>query len=120
MQVSRFFVSCVSAFAILSLAPVAFGAAQLKAGAKTSAQPTSTNPQIRACQLTFDPDLIADAAGGGGGGATTQPTNPDYHVNAFQLSVKYDQTKVQLDDLLFIAPFTESTPLIGAAQTVPS
>src|SRR2546423_13212323 len=75
----------------------AFGAAQLAAGAKTSAQPTATNPQQRQLQITFDPEFI------------TTTTAPDYHLDNFQLSVQYDQSKLTVGSLFFVPPFTENS-----------
>jgi hypothetical protein len=89
---------------LAALSPVlAYGAAQLAAGAKTSAQPTSTNPSIRQMQLTFDPDVELPGAVTGG----------PYNVTDFQLSIQFDPTKVHVagpSDVQFVGPYTE-TPL---------
>jgi hypothetical protein len=67
-----------------------FGAAQLAAGATTSAQPTSTNPQQRQLQITFDP-------------------RGDFNVTSFQLSVMFDPTFLEAMDLQFVDPYTQTT-----------
>ncbi len=95
--------SIAGAFLAVLLAPsLSYGAAQLAAGAKTSAAPTSTNPQQRAIQISFDPDVIPDTGNG------------PYNVDAFQLSVQYDFSKVDVSstDIEFISPFTETNNLI--------
>ena len=100
----------VSVFALIAslAAPLfSYGAAQLAAGAKTSAQPTSTNPQIRQMQITFDPDLLV---GDGNGDAVTIPS---YNVTSFQLSVKFDQQFVSvLPAVQFVGPYTQTPPVI--------
>jgi hypothetical protein len=73
-----------------------FAAAQLAAGAKTSAQPTSTNPQQRQLQITFDPAVVP---------ADETPSTPDYNVTSFQLSVSYDSTKLTFLGVDFIDPY---------------
>jgi hypothetical protein len=72
-----------------------YGAAQLKSGAKTSAKPTSTNPEEREIQITFDP-----AASG-----SSVVQDPGYDVDAFQLSVSYDPTLMTLQDVNLLTPF---------------
>jgi hypothetical protein len=73
-----------------------FAAAQLAAGAKTSAQPTSTNPQQRQLQITFDPAVVP---------ADSTPSTPDYNVTSFKLSVSYDAMKLKFKGVEFIDPY---------------
>jgi hypothetical protein len=84
------------AFLAILLAPsFSYGAAQLAAGARTSAAPTSTNPQQRAIQISFDPEIEASSS---------------FNVDSFRLSVQYDFTKIDVGpgDINFIGPFTET------------
>jgi hypothetical protein len=74
----------------LMLCHSSYGAAQLASGAKTSAQPTSTNPQIRSCQITFDPGV------------------PLYSLTSFKLSVQYDAQFLTVNDIQFIDPFVQT------------
>jgi hypothetical protein len=94
--------SRVAVFALIAslAAPLfSYGAAQLAAGAKTSARPTSTNPQIRQMQITFDPDVL----GGEDGGI------PSFNVTSFQLSVKFDAPFVDvLPAVQFVGPYTQT------------
>jgi hypothetical protein len=67
-----------------------YAAAQLAAGAKTSAQPTSTNPQQRQLQLTFDPGDGHD------------------HVTSFELTVQFDPATMyiaSLADIQLVDPY---------------
>jgi hypothetical protein len=77
---------------------VAHAAAQLAAGAKTSAQPTSTNPQQRQLQITFDPGHHGKPQDGG---------DKSYNVTSFELSVKFDPNTVYatLADIELIDPY---------------
>jgi hypothetical protein len=76
-----------------------FAAAQLAAGAKTSAQPTSTNPQQRQLQITFDP-------------------RDELNVTGFQLSVWFDASKLEALDLNFVDPYTKApSPLFQIDNT---
>lgn len=87
---------------ILSIAffvPDARAAAQLAAGAKTSARPTATNPQLRQMQITFDPDVELPVA---------HPDVPNYSVTSFQLSVSYDPDLVSFNNLFFAPPFQQT------------
>lgn len=89
-------VFCV-VFAML-LAQSSRGAAQLASGAKTSAAPTSTNPQIRQMQISFDPDVAPlDVA--------AHPDVGNYAVTSFQLSVQYDPSAVAVKQVNFLAPY---------------
>lgn len=113
MFVPRSIALFLAAFAVAVSPICSFGAAQLRAGAKTSAQPTSTNPQLRQIQLTFDPDVTP------GAGAVDNAT---YNVTSFQLSVKFDPTKVQVlsqNDVQLFGPFVpDSGP--GATVAIPA
>jgi hypothetical protein len=85
-----FRVSMLAVAGIASAFPIqGFAAAQLAAGAKTSAQPTSTNPQQRQLQITFDP-------------------RDELNVTAFQLSVSFDASKLEALDLKFIDPYAQA------------
>jgi hypothetical protein len=83
-----------------------YAAAQLRAGAKTSAAPTSTNPQQRAIQITFDPVVTPDSESG------PPPNDPGYDVDAFQLSVGYDSNLMTIGSVDMVSPF--GTPSISA------
>lgn len=111
MRLLRTFAACgfvsLLAFAVTDRS---YAAAQLRAGARTSAQPTSTNPQLRQIQLTFDPDVVPDA------NATT-PLDSPYAVTGFRLSVKYDPQSVSVQDVLFVPPFVETVGSEAAATT---
>ena len=73
MRLNRLFGISLFCAGIAAVFPVrTYGAAQLAAGAKTSAQPTATNPQQRQLQITFDPE--------------TEGGNGPYNVTSFQLS----------------------------------
>jgi archaellum component FlaG (FlaF/FlaG flagellin family) len=92
--------------ALVAGARSTYAAAQLKAGAKTSAAPTSTNPQERAIQITFDPAVIPDSETDG------PPTDTGYDVNAFQLSVSFDSSLMTVGSINGVGPFNDvsSTP----------
>src|SRR5438270_12704245 len=96
------FIVPLCVLAVMMLGQSAFGAAQLAAGAKTSAAPTSTNPQQRQLQITFDPTFV-----------NTENT-ADYHLDDFQLSVQYDATKLKVDSIFFVDPFTENQTILTA------
>jgi hypothetical protein len=81
-------------FAFLAVAPNSYAAAQLKAGAKTSAQPTSTNPSLRQIQITFDPSISPGIVVDNG-----------YDVDAFQLSVSYPANLMTVSDVELVNPF---------------
>jgi hypothetical protein len=104
-------VSLVCAAIGIAASPVcSFGAAQLAAGAKTSAQPTATNPQQRQLQITFDPE--------------TEGGNGPYNVTSFQLSVQFDPTKVQVasqSDIQLVGPYTDPGPIteVGEGENPP-
>lgn len=106
MRFIRCFVAPVVALLTLAGTQSNFGLAQLASGSKTSAAPTSTNPQIRQCQITFDPAITA------GPGASAVPT---FSVTDFKLSVQYNPAQLSLIDIFFIPPFNENSPLIGGA-----
>src|SRR5437879_680465 len=93
-------ISAVAVFlAVVLLPSFSYGAAQLKAGATTSAKPTAAyGTSLYAIQLSFDPDVE--------GGS--------FNVDGFRLSVQYDYTKIDVDNtnINFIAPFTETQPII--------
>jgi hypothetical protein len=108
MRASKTFLACSVALLALGLSDRAYAAAQLRAGAKTSAAPTSTNPQLRQIQLTFDPDVVP---------AATTPLDSPYAVTAFRLSVKYDPQYVSVQDVLFVPPFVETGGATGGAAT---
>src|SRR5438270_9107492 len=90
----------LGAFLVAWLAPsLGYAAAQLKAGATTSARPTAAyGTQLYYLQLSFDPDLPAS-----------------YNVDNFQLSVQYDYTKLDVanSDIQFVYPFSETPPITG-------
>jgi hypothetical protein len=108
-------VAPLGALALMFFCQSAFGAAQLAAGAKTSAAPTATNPQQRQLQITFDPEFITTVTSGG-----------DFRLDNFQLSVQYDATKLTVDSLFFVPPFQENIPddfgptLAGPAFAAPT
>ena len=110
MRSSRVVALCVALLSLV-LTHFSYGAAQLAAGALTSARPTSTNPQIRACQITFDPLMSAGASPG----ATTVPLSTLALTN-FKLSVQYDPSLLTVNDVKFLLPYVEHNPLttIGA------
>lgn len=115
MSIRHCIVQFMATAAILVMPICSYGAAQLRAGAKTSAQPTSTNPQLRQIQITFDPDVIPEE-----GGATDNAT---YNVTSFQLSVKFDPGKVQVlsqNDVQLFGPFvpTFAGPAFTATPTL--
>lgn len=91
------------ALTLIAFAPQAFAAAQLKAGAKTSAQPTATNPQQRQLQITFDPVQFTPGEGSEG-----DPNTDDFRMNDFRLSVQYDPTVLSVQSIFFVPPFTEN------------
>ena len=102
MQRSRSSIPLLAICALMMFgAQSAFAAAQLKAGAKTSAKPTSTNPQERAIQITFDPTVTPDSVGG----PPPPDTDPGYDVTDFQLTVTYDTSLVTLQDASLVGPF---------------
>jgi hypothetical protein len=106
MRLHRFLsVSFIAAVA--AAFPVrSFAAAQLAAGAKTSAQPTSTNPQQRQLQITFDPETE--------GGS--------FNVTSFQLSVQFDPTKVQVSsqsDIQLVGPYTNPLTEVSESEGGP-
>jgi hypothetical protein len=110
MSIRRIGVLLFSAFAALALPSLSYGAAQLKAGAKTSAQPTSTNPQLRQIQITFDPDVVPDEA---------TPDGGSFNVTGFQLSVQFSPGVVSVmssSDIKLAAPYSNSisTDSVGA------
>lgn len=110
MSIHRYIVQFMAVVAILISPIFSYGAAQLRAGAKTSAQPTSTNAQLRQIQITFDPDVIPEEG--------TGTENATYNVTSFQLSVKFDPTKVQVlsqSDVQLFGPFVP--PFAGPAIT---
>ena len=98
---STFF--CISMMLALLFAQSTRAAAQLASGAKTSAQPTSTNPQIRQMQITFDPDIVP----------LSQNAHPNvggpYAVSSYDLSVQYDPNLVSESAVDFVAPYTMTT-----------
>ena len=93
----------VAALCSLFLVQSSLGLAQLAAGAKTSARPTATNPQLRQCQITFDPAIV-DAS-----------SVSTYALTNFKLSVQYDPALVTVQDVVFLLPYVENTPLIPGA-----
>jgi hypothetical protein len=98
-----FICAVIAAAAALPLR--SFAAAQLAAGAKTSAQPTSTNPQQRQLQITFDPETE--------GGS--------FNVTSFQLSVQFDPTKVQVSsqsDIQLVGPYTDPGMITETSEGV--
>src|SRR5256885_3287745 len=102
-------VTVLALIASLAVPLFGYGAAQLAAGAKTSARPTSTNPQLRQMQITFDPDVLV-----GGGDAVGIPS---YNVTSFQLSVKFDQQFVSvLPAVQFVGPYTQTVVIPGATD----
>lgn len=109
MSIRRIGVLLFSAFAVAALPSLSHGAAQLRAGATTSAQPTSTNPQLRQIQITFDPDVIPDEVS----------TTGSFNVTGFQLSVQFDPGVVSVmssNDIRLAAPYSDSssTASVGA------
>src|SRR5206468_6108646 len=121
-QEGKHMLGCRPAIALALIVGLGFpvwsrGAAQLAAGATTSAQPTSVIPSVRKMQLTFDPDVEATSDVPG-----TRIGGP-YNVTAFQLSVQFDASKVHvasLSDIQFIAPYDETVVIpIGLAGEVP-
>jgi hypothetical protein len=103
MSIRSIGVFLFSAFAALALPSLSYGAAQLKAGAKTSAQPTSTNPQLRQIQITFDPDVVPDEVVTTGGGS--------FNVTGFQLSVQFSAGIVSVlspNNIQLQAPYSNS------------
>jgi len=98
--------------ALMAGARSTYAAAQLKAGAKTSAAPTSTNPEEREIQITFDPDITP----------ADDVTDPGYDVDAFQLSVSFDASLMTVGSINGSGPFndisstTENPVYISAAQ----
>jgi len=94
----RRFISAITLLTGLAFAFNTFAAAQLAAGAKTSAAPTSTNPQIRQMQISFDPDVAPLEP-------QVHPNVGNYAVTSFQLSVSYDPNLVTVKQLNFLAPY---------------
>ena len=88
-------------------------AAQLHAGAKTSAAITATSPAARQIQMTFDPDIVGNATSG----------NYPLYVQSFQLGLSWDSTYLSYvpGSLTYIDPFynpSESTPSATTIATL--
>ena len=83
---------------LTSLAMLAFSPSQAHAAAAlakglTSAAVTSTDPQQRQIQLIFDPSISGPGP------------NTALNVQAFDLSVSFDMTKLDVTKVSFVAPF---------------
>lgn len=96
----RFIRTFAAVLVCLVLTQRALAAAQLKAGATTSAQPTSANPQLRQIQMTFDPDVSP--------APSITPCDTPYSLTSFQLSISYDLSLVTLEDIQFVDPYTQN------------
>jgi hypothetical protein len=117
MQRLRFFTPALLVCALMMVsAQSAFAAAQLKAGATTSAKPTSTNPQQRAIQITFDPTVTPDSLAG----PPPDDSDPGYDVTDFQLTVTYDTSLVTLQDTSLVGPFESPDDSELASPAVPT
>jgi hypothetical protein len=101
MRQLRSLVPVLVVCAAMAGARSSYAAAQLKAGAKTSAAPTSTNPQERAIQITFDPAIIPDSEAG------PPSSDPGYDVDAFQLSVSFDSSLMTIGSINGVGPFND-------------
>lgn len=111
MRVVRLSAFVVTVFSLLAAPSLTYGAAQLRAGATTSAQPTAAvGTALRQMQITFDPEVAVDPA------ASTLPP-PTFNVTSFQLTVKYDATKLTVSNsnIQFIDPYSQ-TPVIIAGE----
>ena len=89
------------------VSPAARAAAQLKAGAKTSAAVTATNPALRQIQMTFDPEIVSSVL-----------TLDLYNVQSFDLGLTWDPTLITYvpGSVSYIAPF--AAPVTGAGPTL--
>jgi hypothetical protein len=95
-------VAIVALIASIAAPLFSYGAAQLAAGATTSAAPTSTNPTLRQMQITFDPEVTV-------GGDDDEIRIPSFNVTSFQLSVKYDQQFMTvIPPVEFVGPYTQT------------
>lgn len=83
----------------LGLPVSVYAAAQLAAGATTSARVTATNPQLRQIQMTFDPAIAPLSTG------------PFYNVTGFSLSLTWDSNVLTYvpGSLQYCAPFSPVT-----------